>query len=190
MRASSKFSVAKAICSNGLVHVKCAYWVKYPMNPFIEFPKLVFRCPICGDVHHYNYSNDISDSPKLAHCYSDFWTADKCRKDSIELIFLAGLNNSMVLNKISHFGYFMLEPTDDFSSIGFLNKREKEKLIDLKLANGIINYNENLLMKKEKARQEAKESFEEVVKIFRLLDTLNSDSPEKLEEAIIKNFNS
>ena len=180
MKANNRFAAAEAkVFQDGSIRVKCAYQVAYAKDPFAGYPQLVFRCPICGEVHRHGYL----PGDRIAHCDRDTWTTKTCRKDGIDILLCAGMT------KGPRFGHFDLVPTDNFDQVGFLNKTQRERLVSKAMAGNIIENHDRYLKEREKARKMAEKTLGELVKVHRLLDALETDDPEKVKEAMDKNLN-
>lgn len=180
MKANNRFAAAEAeVFQDGSIRVKCAFQVTHAHDPFACYPHLVFRCPICGEIHRYGHI----PGNMAACCDRAMWTTKTCRKDGIDILLCAGMTEG------PRFGHFDLVPTDNFDQVGFLNKTQRERLVSQTMAKNIIEDHDRYFKERGEALRRADEMIGELVKVHRLLDALETDDPEKVKEAMDKNLN-
>lgn len=172
MKANNRFEVADVqLHDNGLMIVKCAFLAGRAKDRLTTEPKLVFRCPMCGNVHEV--SHRMLEIP--APCRMEAWKPFTCRKKALDLLVCA----AMCQNK-EKFGHFLLEPTDSFGQIGFLNRPLRERLITMEQAQGVFKRVEDL----RKRRAEALDQINEFKQAYRLLAALEEDDTDKIMEVM------
>lgn len=96
------------------------------LSAYSAQPGLVFRCPLCGEVHTHGYSA----GHRVEHCFTSAMDKDnpkKYRKDAGPLRDLFENRDPM------HYGYYLV-PTDDVSKVGFLNKGWRDSLVSIEQA--------------------------------------------------------